>query len=93
MITGTGKLKDGRKTKLKINIESHSGIDSFLLNREYNMKGQIINTMGTMSSSAGKSSIPFEPPALSLVVIDQMGKLGYLMPEDLHKNLIFENTH
>lgn len=44
----SGKLKDARKTKLKINIECHSGIDSFPFSRDYNMKGQIINTIGTL---------------------------------------------
>lgn len=44
-------------------MESHSGIDSFRFSREYNMKGQIINTIGATSSSAGKSFIAFEPPA------------------------------
>lgn len=73
MVKLSGKLKDTRKTKLKINIETHSGIDSFLSNREYNMKGHIINTMDTMKSSAGTSSFAFESPALYLVVIDQMG--------------------
>lgn len=46
-----------------------------------------------MGSSAGKSFTAFKPSAPYLVVIDQMGYLGYLMPEHLHENLTFENTH
>lgn len=46
-----------------------------------------------MGSSAGKSLIAYEPSALYLVVMGQMGHLGYLMPEDLHEKLTFESAH
>lgn len=93
-MTAVGEIERYKKSKTWINIESHSGIDSFLFNREYEWKDQKINTRGgTMGSSAGKSLIVFEPSALYLVVMDQMGYLGYLMPEDLHENLTFESTH
>lgn len=50
-LTVVRKIEKGKKPKTEsneINTESHSGIDSFLFNREYSVKGHIINTKGTI---------------------------------------------
>lgn len=40
MITALGEIERYKKSRTWINIESHSGIDSFLFNREYELKDQ-----------------------------------------------------
>ena len=43
------KMQEKQNSKSnEINTESHSGIDSFLFNREYNVKVQIINIKDTV---------------------------------------------
>lgn len=49
-LTVVRKIEKGKKPQTEsneINTESHSGIDNFLFNREYNVKGHIINTKDT----------------------------------------------
>ena len=50
-LTLVRKIEKGKKPQTEsneINTEFHLGIDSFLFNREYNVKGHIINTKGTV---------------------------------------------